>query len=410
MLPEQQDNSYFEDLDEGVETEQPVSNGYVDDFTASENAATAVVDTFASLPPGAVLRNVAERVQSIDDGLLPRYGISMFLPIPLYKQHGNNSYVDVNEKDPITGANISNANYYPPFTLLPLVGGSFPIPFESDATYVNSPVVTPEPFDEKSLANPKGFNVLIRDAKQCADTFLQQCNTIGAAMLTSLLGYRAQDPDRGVKATMELFMQVFPIHDAAFFPRDIRERGGVVFKGPFLDQIISIFSKRGYAEATANVPSDAKERAVALYQEIHGLLQNAAKMATTIINETEAEIKDPRGVKKTYDAPNLSVPDAPVSVDYYALAHLNRVELEFRDVEVSRQMGKSVAAGIGREISDAFRGQAVNVHDSDSGGVVTMDEVRELLDRQREQILAEVQASSTPKTSGKSGKSASSAD
>ena len=167
----------IEDLDAkaaaaGVTTSEP-ERGHVGN-------QEAVFDNSNYDDPSMIVSAVKNSVVDVDEHL-PRFGLSLLLPIALYRQNGNNSYCDVNRKDPNTGFNQVNFNYYPPFRILPLVGGTFNIPAEN-LPDISSEPTQPAEFDFGEFQrNPRQSRGTIdRSARECSEIFMRETEESGS--------------------------------------------------------------------------------------------------------------------------------------------------------------------------------------------------------------------------------------
>jgi hypothetical protein len=287
--------------------------------------------------------NAIENVAPEPDDAYPRYGLSGLLPINLMKQNGNNSWADFNKK--LLGRTIVNFNYYPAFTIIPIFGGSFDIPFECLPTHASEPI-KPAPFDFDSFMQQpqQGISKVDRTAKQCADIFLMENRSSGGGVLYSLVGYHVRDTDKGFAAARKLVETILPYRDRTIFPVSERVKAGVVFKGPFLDELLDNLKAEGISRLRAagyDTSPDSPE--MKCYAEIRHILSNGEKRAHAFLDETEAEIKKPDGLKRAYDPPDLETYDAPVSTDLYCLAQTNRIEADMRQLRASENIGTSLA-------------------------------------------------------------------
>src|SRR6185369_5198113 len=80
------------------------------------------------------LNNVLSNAPQMPDDSLPRYAMSFLLPIALMNMAHADKYGDFNFKDPRTGFNKTNLNWYPAFELMPLYGVEVDVPFENFPT------------------------------------------------------------------------------------------------------------------------------------------------------------------------------------------------------------------------------------------------------------------------------------
>jgi hypothetical protein len=286
---------------------------------------------------------VVNQPQEPDDNL-PRYAMSGLLPISLMKQVGNNSWCDFNKRD-AAGRTIVNFNWYPAFTLIPIFGGSFEIPFENRPTYSDDPI-PPAPFQMKAFEDSlKDVSTkAIRSAKQCADIFTRENKSSGGIILHALTGYHASDADKGFGAARQLVETILPVRDRSVFPVTDRVRAGVPFKGPFLDDLLSDVKRNGLKRLNAaGLSTEPGSVPFRCYQEIRSLLSNGDKRANAFIDESEAEMKKADGIKRGYDPPDLETYDAPVSTDLYCLAHVDRVEVDNKQLRASQNIGEQIA-------------------------------------------------------------------
>ena len=345
----------------------------------------------------SLIDNTIENVVKRDDDMLPRYGVSVLLPLPLYRQNGNNSYCDVNKKDPRTGANVVNFNYYPPFRILPLVGGTFNIPFENFPTESNEPTKA-APFDYgEFMSRPRGgFSEINRSPKNCADIFDRETRASGGRIIHSLTGYHQFDADHGVKAASRLLELLMPVRNEELLPATTRKRNGIIFKGPFLDEIFDYVVNKSLdvIEATDQLNDVEKVVAVNVQREIRRHLQDGINKANKMLDETEAEIRNPNEIKKSYDPPNLEYDDAPVSTDLYCLAHVNRIELDNRQLAASETIGKGLSdpmtAALDR-FTDIMKANGVATT-VPTKGVMTIEQVNELLEENSRKMREEFAA------------------
>lgn len=339
----------------------------------------------------SMIVNAVKNVEEESDEKQPRFGISLLLPIPLYRQNGNNSYCDVNRKDPITGANKVNYNYYPPFRILPLVGGTFNIPTEN-LPDIGAEITQPAEFDVNSFqTTPRpSRNTIERFAKECSEIFITETGESGSFILHSLTGFHQYDSDKGAKAAYDMLELFLPIRDANKLPVTQRVRAGVLFTGPFLDEINTYVRENGKRLIAESSLSDAdKLTAERVLVELKQHLQSAISKATQWVNETEAEIRDPNAIKKSYDIPNLDTPDSPVPVDLYCLAHLNRTELDNQQIEASGVIGSTIAnpmVDAVHEMKRAVDKLTERPATVPTEGILTMDDVQKLLDAQAERL------------------------
>lgn len=344
----------------------------------------------------SLITNVVENQEKKESDLLPRYGLSVLLPIPLFRQNGNNSYGDFNKKDP-RGFNVINFNYYPPYRLMPLVGGTFKIPSENLPTESNEPT-KPEPFDYgEFLSRPRGsFSEVNRNPLQCSDIFLRETRAWGGRVINSLTGYHQFDQDKGVSAASRLLDLLLPVRNGDVLPVTSRKRNGIVFKGPFLDEIFDFVVNRAMdvIEATDQLNDAEKRIAVAVQRELRKHLQDGVNMANKLLDETEAEMADPNGRKKSYDQPNLEVDDAPVSTDLYCLAHVNRIEVDMKQLVASENIGRGLsdpmASALDR-ITEVME-RTVGSGTVPTKGVMTTEEVQQLLEENSRKMREEFQA------------------
>lgn len=345
----------------------------------------------------SLITNAVENQEKKDSDLLPRYGLSVLLPIPLYRQNGNNSYGDFDKKDPRTGANIINFNYYPPFRLVALVGGTFNIPSENLPTTSKEPT-KPEPFNySEFLNNPRGsYSEINRTPRECAEIFDRETRPSGGRVLHSLTGYHQFDQDKGVAAASRLLELLLPVRNANALPVASRKRNGIIFKGPFLDEIFDFVVNRALdvIEETDQLNDAEKLVAVEVQRELRRHLQDGINKANKILDETENEIADPNGRKKSYDQPNLEVDDAPVSTDLYCLAHVNRIEVDMKQLVASENIGKGLsdpmASALDRitEVMERTVGSAT----VPTKGVMTTEEVQQLLEENSRKMREEFAA------------------
>lgn len=342
--------------------------------------------------PSLVLNAVDNVPKEIDDNL-PRFAMSGLLPISLYRQMGNNSYGDFNKKD-AAGRTIINYNYYPPFTIMPLLGGTFNIPYENQPSESDVPV-QPEPFNFSAfISQPKnGYTSLKRSPKQCAETFMREARFSGGYVFNCLVGYHAHDDDKGLGAVRKLVDLLLPVRNPDIFPVTRRIKNGVAFTGPFLDELLSFVVKDSLQQLENAGLSDAEfQKGEELHREIRLLLQNGIKLANGFLNETESEIRNTHEIKKSYDPPNLEVSDAPVSTDLYCLAHTNRIEIDDKQLRASENIGKGMADPMTKAVdrlTDIAEMMANKPEGVPTKGVMTMDQVEELMRRQREEMSAE---------------------
>lgn len=358
-----------------------------DEFDNSFIPTDSEETTYTDVAEDASLADIAaQNAPTVEDDNYPRYAMSALLPICLFRQNGNNSFGDFNKKGP-DGKNIVNHNYFPAFQLIPLFGGSFPIPYEHHPTESQEPV-TPAPFNYNAHQTERtGYDRLTRSPRQCADVFLNETRGSGGQIFQSLIGYHVSDPDRGFNAARTLLKIVFPVHDRDIFPVEMRKKGGVPFKGPFLDQLLEyVIDNAVDAVSAANLSPADEAVGMKLALEVRKVLQTGMKLANIFVDETEAEIRDPEGRKQTYDQPNLDVDDAPVSTDLYCLAHLNRTEADLKQIEAAKHIGAESAVGITEAVKSIDRlaqsMAASNVPQTVPANVMTIEEVKALLDAQ----------------------------
>lgn len=335
--------------------------------------------------------NAVENVPKEIADNLPRFAMCGLLPVPLYRQMGNNSYGDFNKKD-ADGRTIINYNYYPPFTIMPLFGGDFNIPYENQPTESSSPI-DPAPFDFNTFKSQpaNGFSKLQRNPKQCADTYLREVRFSGGYVFECLIGYHANDPDKGLAACRRLIELILPVRDREVFPVTRRIRDGVAFDGPFLDELLAFVIHHGLQRIEdAHLSEQEMEVGMQLHREIRLLLSNGNKLANSFLNETESEMRNPQEIKKSYDPPNLEVSDAPVSTDLYCLAHTNRIELDNKQLQMSENIGKASSDPLNKtleKLTEIAAGMSQNVPSQKD--VMTMDQVEELMSRQRAEMSKE---------------------
>lgn len=335
-------------------------------------------------PDASLIDNVLKNAPEPDNDHYPRYAISGLLPIPLYRQNGNNSFADYNQKDS-RGRTIKNFNWYPAFTIMPLIDASFPIPHEMQSTLSEEPP-TPEPFNERTMeaAAKAGFTSLFKTAKKCAETLHNDYQDSGVYIFDCLIGYGINDPDKGIGRCKALLEVVLPYRDRSVLPETTRVKNGSPFKGPFLDEMYADVKQNGIARlAAAGVKTaDTASVPMRLYNEVRQLLSNNVRRANTILDQTEAEIQNPNEIKRGYDLPNLEIADAPVSTDLYCLAHVNRVELSKVQLEASKNIGEGLAnplADAMNKIAVIAEGMSNRPAQVPSGPVMTLEQVEKLM-------------------------------
>lgn len=343
------------------------------------------------LSPEVMMSQAAQNAPEVSDENFPRYAMSFFLPVPLYRMHGNNAFGDFNPKDE-RGRNAVNYNYFPPFALMPLYGGRFEIPYEPQPTESDEPV-KPAEFDYSAfMKQPKnGVSSVYRSPKKCAEFFALAHGSWGGNILNALTGFHITDKDRGLRAARAIVDIVLPVRNENIFPPSVRIKNGVEFSGPFLDELLDFVVKNSLHRINEANLSDADTLvAKQVYQEIRNYLTLAVQLANRTLNETEAEINDPKGLKRTYDPPDLTVQDAPVATDLYALAHTNRVELDMKQLTASENIGKGLSDPM-LEVAQQMK-QFVEKMGTPSqvpSNVMSLDEVKKMLDQQREEMMKE---------------------
>jgi hypothetical protein len=343
------------------------------------------------------VRNVAP--ESNDDH--PRFAMSGLLPISLFRQCGNNSWGDFNRKD-AEGRTIQNFDYYPAFVLIPIFGGNFHIPYENVPTESDD-ITKAEAFDFDTFTKSprKGYSEVTRTPKQCAEIFMKENRRSGGRVLDSLTGYQRHDRDRGYGAARRLVETILPYRDRQLLPETSRERGGVRFRGPFLDELLAFVKSNGLKRLeAAGYSTEFDSVSYRCYQEIVKLLTDAISAATTLVDETEAEIKNPQEIKKGYDPPNLEIPNAPVSTDLYCLAHIDRVELEMKQLRASENIGSSLADPMTKAIHAMTAiAEKMNVPPQVPANAISREEaeamIRTAVEETRKSVLAEVTAEVT---------------
>ncbi len=366
------------------------------EFNDQEDGGITAFDN-ASLTDPSIGMNALANAPKPSTDELPRFAMSFLLPIPLYRMHGNNSYGDFNPKNE-RGQNRVNHNYYPPFAIMPLMGGDFTIPFEPHVT-VSENEPKPEPFNEQTfLTNPpSGFSSIRRSPRECADIYLRETQSLGGTVIHSLTGYHVTDEDRGLKACKDLLEVIMPSRTPDVMPSTTRVKNGVPFKGPFLDELLLFVKQNGISRLSAagyNV-SDLTSIPIKVYNEVLAYLNTNIQRANRILNATEAEMKNPSEIKKSYDAPNLEIPEAPVSVDLYCLAHTDRTEIDDKQLKASENIGR----GFNEPMVEAVRQMTEAVTKMGGGvptqGVLTMEQVQTMMDDQRAEMMEKFQTELT---------------
>lgn len=377
------------DLDEGVlddEPNQTTRKGNPEAFDSADYDDPSMVD------------NVVRNQIVPDTDLLPRYAVSFLLPISLFRQNGNNSFGDYNPKDPNTGANTVNFNYYPPFRIMPIVGGTFNIPFEMKSTESKEPTKSAAfDFNDFMKSPPAGFDKAVRNAKECSEIYERENRSSGGRIIHTLTGYHQHDADKGVQAARYLVGLLLPVRDEDQLPVTERLRNGILFKGPFLDEIYEWVVANGVKVIQADKvlsPAD-KETAMKVVREIRKHLQDGANIANKMLDETEAEIRNPDETKKSYDLPDLETDDPPVSTDLYCLAHTKRIEIANQQLAASETIGKGLSdpmtAALNKmtEVVEKFGSVPASVPAQKD--VMTPDQVSKLLDDQAATLTAKFQ-------------------
>jgi hypothetical protein len=372
--PADADKFNLDDDVNAAETQQPTATTVAANSDDYNSAVTEdEEDAYSSIGHNAV-----QNIPQPPDDNLPRYGLSGLLPISLMKMTGNNSWADFNRKDR-AGRTIINFNWYPAFTLVPIFGGSFQIPYENKPTYSDEPVQAAQ-FDlNKFEKDPhETFTQAVRSARECSEIFLRENRSSGCAVLHSLTGYNAGEADKGFSSARRLVETILPVRDRSVFPETTRVRAGVVFKGPFLDTLLADVKANGLKRLeAAGYSIDPQGIAYKCYQEIRKVLSDGEQRANAFVDETEAEIRKPDGLKRTYDPPDLETYDAPVSTDLYCLAHVDRVELDNKQLRASENIGREIANPMTefvREMRDALKAQPAV-----PAGAIPVDQVESMI-------------------------------
>lgn len=389
-MPEKNDETFIPD--------EKNIDPFASDFAESpeEMGDNAPVFGGALIDEGALSDIAAENAPQATNDEWPRFAMSGLLPVPLHRQIGNNSFGDFNKKGP-SGENLVNYSFYPAFELMPMFGGTFNIPYENRPTESQEPIAA-APFDYTSFIRQpvNGYTTITRNASQCANVFLLESARLGGHVFQSLIGFHINDPDRGMSACRNLARLILPVRDTQAFPPSQRVKNGVIFRGPFLDELLDFVIKNSQSLiASANLPPSDRTVAEKFAVEIQAVLRRGVQMATTILNETEAEIQNPAEIKKGYDPPNLEVEDAAVPTDLYCLAHLDRVEFDNKQLKASENIGAGLAGGM-KEAVDAIRDVAERMGNTQppaqvppAADIMTTSQVEELLTKQREEMTAE---------------------
>lgn len=368
--------------------EQETAADYSDLFDQPAPVFGSVDESFSA----EVLTGALNNAPQMPDDSLPRYAMSFLLPIALMRMTHADKFGDFNIKDPKTGYNRINLNWYPAFELMPLYGVNVDVPFENNPSETEE-MPEPSPFDIGVYTRQKGngFSSVYRSPRQCADIALKKHKDDGLIVFESITGTirhgqgAAQEEFRLVQKLLQI---IFPVKDRKLFPPMERIRGGVKFVAPFLDEMREFVAKQALIRLKNNTNLTPFEKGIGekLHRDLLRGVSKGLQLANTYLNETEAEMRDKDGMKKSYDAPNLELPDAPLPTDLYCLAHTNRTELDDKQLQASANIAETVAD----KFSDAMEkftsfaqtlpGQVPNVP------MMSDEQVRLLLARQAEEF------------------------
>lgn len=338
------------------------------------------------------LNNVLNNAPQMPDDSLPRYAMSFLLPIALMNMTHADKYGDFNIKDPRTGFNKTNLNWYPAFELMPLYGVQVDVPFENFPTETEElPSAAPFDIGMYSRQRNKGFEKVYRNPRQCADLCLKKHRDHGLIVFDSLTGTIRQGQsaaEEEYKLIRKLLGIIFPIKDREAFRETYRVKNGVKFNSPFLDEMREFVQKQSLprllsAKGLKPLEIETGEK---LHREIMKGVAKGLQLANKFLNEVETEMQSKDGMKKTYDSPNLEVPDAPLPTELYCLAHTNRMEIDDKQLQSSANIGESIADKFSvamdkiTTIANGLPAATANAP------VMTDDEVKNLLAQQREEF------------------------
>lgn len=175
---------------------------------------------------------------------------------------------------------------------------------------------------------------------------------------------------------------------------NVRTTEGVDFQGPFLDQIRDYLKQnRGKILARPGVTREAREMLSKIIGELDKSIEKAWGAANAKLNNTEEQIRDAAngkpGGKPWYDMPDHRFPNSLPPQDLVCLVQTNRVPIDLKQLDASREMSEKMGASVVEGMKQAMAGNNTN-------GGVSMDDVKKLLAEQASEYEAKISAALKP--------------
>jgi hypothetical protein len=222
-------------------------------------------------------------------------------------------------------------------------------------------------------------------AKKLANFYARELENFGVAVLSELAGAEAEFVN-------EVFGKIFRkgwIERLEKEGKLTRVVENVVFEGVFLDQIRDYLRTEAGSVLTAPGISDKlKELLSKTINELRTAVDRAWAFANEKLNETEKLIRKRQagqpGGKEWYDSPDHRFPNALPPLDLVCLAQTDRVPIDLKELEASKEMSET----LGKAVIDGIAAASA----SDGRSALTMDAVKAMLDERDKKHSDELKA------------------